>query len=53
MKELNEVNVTIEAKITDENKANNCEAEAKEAEGFTDVLRKPIQVMKWNFFMIY
>jgi len=42
----NEVNVIIEAKITDDNNVNGCMAVANGAEGFTDVLRKPIQVIK-------
>jgi len=50
MTQLNEVNITVEAKITDENKNENCQENAEEAEGFTDVLRKPIQVI--NTFLI-
>ncbi len=46
-KTLHEVNVTVEARITDEAKGDGevcAAATAGEAEGYTDVLRKPIQV---------
>ena len=42
--ELNEVNVTVEAKITDEAKVEGCDGSAGDAEGYTDVLVKPLQV---------
>ena len=46
--ELNEVNVTVEAKITDEASVE-CDGLAGEAEGFTDVLQKPVQVKPEGF----
>lgn len=48
-KELNEVNITVEAQITDDVVVEGCQAEALEAEGFTDRLRKPIFVKPEGF----
>lgn len=46
--ELNEVNVTVEAKITEEANVV-CEGSAGEAEGFTDILRKSLMVKPEGF----